>query len=77
MPFLPPNQQCQSTEGDNTINAHIHQSKEITQTQKKPSLVAFYGIRPGNGACLFSNEMTKGGHKYGKSEEKKDKWGSI
>jgi len=69
MPFLPPNQQCQSTEGDNTINAHIHQSKEITQTQKKPSLVAFYGIRPGNGACLFSNEMTKAGDKYGKSEE--------
>jgi len=43
-----------------TTKARIHQSKEIyyntKQTQKKlkPGLVAFYDIRPGNGAGLFS-----------------------
>ena len=39
---------------------------------------AFYDIRPGNGAGLFSKEIiSNGGDKYGKSEEKKDKRGSI
>jgi len=41
-------------------------------------VVAFYDIWPGNGVGLFSKEtMSKGGDKQGKSEEKKDKWGSI
>jgi len=42
---------------------HIHQSKIMypTTTQNihkklKPGLVAFYDIRPGNGAGLFSKE---------------------
>jgi len=39
---------------------------------------AFYGIRPGNGAGLFSKvNISKGGDKKEKSEEKKVKWGSI
>jgi len=37
----------------------------------KPDLVAFYDIRPGNGAGLFSKEkINKVGEKLGKSEEK-------
>jgi len=45
----------------NTTKARTHQSKEMyhntKQTQKlKPCLVAFYDIRPGNGAGLFSKE---------------------
>jgi len=52
--------------------ARIHQSKEMyyntklkktkTEKQLKPGLVAFYEIRPGNGADLCSKEKTsKGG----------------
>jgi len=45
MPFLPPNQQCQSTEGKATTrNKH----KKL-----KPGLVASYNIQPGNGEGLF------------------------
>jgi len=46
----------------NTTKACIHQSKEMYYntkiiTQKlKPGLVAFYDIRPGNRAGLFSKE---------------------
>ena len=36
-----------------------------------PGLVAFYDIRPGNGAGLLSKE------KISKEKVKKDKWGSI
>jgi len=41
-------------------------------TQKpKPTLVAFYDIRPGNGEGLFSREkISKGGDEKGKDEEK-------
>jgi len=51
--------------------------KKCTTTQNeqkelKPGLVAFYNIRPGNGAGLFSKEKISK-----KSEEKKDKHGSI
>jgi len=48
--------------------------KKCTTTQNKhkklkPGLVAFYDIRPGNGAGLFSKEKISKG---GKNEEKKD-----
>ena len=71
MPFLPPNQQRQSTEGKK--HAFTNQRKCITtqnkHTQKfffklKPGLVAFYDIWPGNRAGLFSKEkVSKGGDK--------------
>jgi len=40
-------------------------AKEKNKNKKiKPALVAFYNIRPGNGAGLFSNEkINKGGDK--------------
>jgi len=45
---------------------------------RKPGLVAFYDIRPGNGAGLFSKEkISKEEDMQGKCEEKKDKWGSV
>jgi len=49
----------------NTTKAHIHQWKNVLQHKKlKPRLVAFYDIRPGNGAGLFSKEkISKGGDK--------------
>ena len=53
----------------NTTEARITQSKNIIQhkidTKKlKPGLVAFYDIRSGNGAGLFSKEkLSKGGDK--------------
>jgi len=51
----------------NTTKACIHQSKEMyynqNNTQKiNPGLVAFYDIRPGSGAGLFS-KISKGGDK--------------
>jgi len=61
MPFLPPNQQRQSTEGTS--------KKKCTTTQNrhknlKPDLVALHDIRPGNEGHLFSKEKTsKGGDK--------------
>jgi len=49
----------------NTRKAHIHPSKEILQRKinrkLKPGLVAFYDIRPGNGAGLFSKEKVSKG----------------
>jgi len=51
--------------------------KKCTTTQNKhkklkPGLVAFYDIRPGNGAGLFSKEKTsKERDKYGKSEDQR------
>jgi len=53
----------------NTTKARIHQSKKCTITTNKykklkPCLVAFYDIRSGNGAGLFSKEkISKGGGK--------------
>jgi len=55
----------------NTTKTRIRQSKEtycMTQNKHKkklkPGLVAFYDIRPGHGAGLFSEEKTSnGGHK--------------
>jgi len=55
----------------NTTKACIHQTKEMyynvkkmTQKKLKPGLVAFYDIRPGKGAGLFSKEkIRKGGDK--------------
>ena len=47
----------------NTTKACIHQSKEMyyNTEKQKPGLV-LYGIRPGNGAGLFSKEkISKGG----------------
>jgi len=62
MPFLLPNQQCQSTEGTTAQNNH----KKL-----KTGLVALYDIYCGNSAGLFSMKKTsKGGDKQGKSEEK-------
>ena len=49
MPFLPPNQQRQSTEAKTTTQ-NKHKKK------LKSGLVAFYDIRPGNRAGLFSKE---------------------
>jgi len=49
----------------NTTKGLIRQSKEIyyktkyTQKKLKPGLVAFYDIRPGNGAGLFSQEKIR------------------
>jgi len=57
--------------------------KKCTTTQNKhkklePGSVAFYDSQPGNGADLFSKEeISKGGDKYIKIEEKKGKVGSI
>jgi len=70
-------------------NLKLTQQKDAFTNQKKcnttqnkheklmPGLVAFYDIRPGNGALgLFSKEnINKEGIR--KTEEKKDKWGSI
>jgi len=52
----------------NTTKAHIYQKKCTTTQNKhkklKPGLVAFYDIRPGNGAGLFTKEkISKGGDK--------------
>jgi len=53
----------------NTTKACIHRSNEmyynkLNTTNRKPGLVAFYDIRPGNGAGLFSREkIRKGGDK--------------
>jgi len=49
-------------------NTTKHAMKRTTQNKdrkkQKPGLVAFYNIRPGNGAGLLSNEKTsKGGDK--------------
>jgi len=59
----------------NTTKAHIHQSKKMYYNTKKtkPGLAAFYNIWPGNGAGLFKY----GRRQIRKSEEKKNKWGSI
>ena len=51
MPFLPPNQQRQRTEGINNTKQHKINTKNL-----KPSLVTFYDIRPGNGVGLFTKE---------------------
>jgi len=45
MPFLPPNQQRQSTEG------MYYNTKKL-----KSGLVAFHDIQPGNGMDQFSKE---------------------
>jgi len=34
MPFLPPNQQCQSTEGDQTVSKNSLKQKNRKQSQK-------------------------------------------
>jgi len=53
----------------NTIKALFTNKKKCTTTQNKhkklePGLVAFYDIRPGNRAGLFSKEkISKGGDK--------------
>jgi len=53
----------------NTTKARIHQPEEMDTTQnkrkkRKPGLVAFYDIRPGNRVDLFSKEkINKGGDK--------------
>jgi len=52
------------------------QQRKINKNKVKPGLVAFYDIRPGNGAGIFSKEKISSESKK-KSEEKKDKWGSI
>jgi len=46
-----------------TQKAHIHQSKEMYYNTKKlkPGRVAFYDIRPGNGAGLFAKEKISKG----------------
>jgi len=46
MPFLPPNQQRQSTEGKCTTTQNEHK-------KLKPGLVAFYDIRPENRVGVF------------------------
>jgi len=67
MPFLPPNQQRQSTEGKLQHN--------INTKKLQPGLVAFYNIRPVNGTGLFSKEKIK---EISKEKVKKNhKWGSI
>ena len=57
----------------NTTKEHIHQSNEMYFIQHKinikklkQGLVAFYNIRPGNGAGLFSKE------KINKKKKKKN-----
>jgi len=47
----------------NTTKACIHQSKEMYyNTEKQKQGLVLYGIRPGNGAGLFSKEkISKGG----------------
>jgi len=46
--------------------------KKINTKKLKPGLVAFYDIRRGNKAGLFSKEkISKGGDEYGKGEEKR------
>ena len=57
-------------------HAFTNQKKCTTTRNKhektKVGLVAFYDIRSGNGAGLFSKEkIGKGGDKYGKSREKR------
>jgi len=53
------------------IKRNVLQHK-INRKKLKPGLVAFYDIRPGNGAGLFSKEkVSQGGDKEGKSEEKR------
>jgi len=48
----------------NTTKACIHRSNEmyynkLNTKKRKPGLVAFYDIRPGNGAGLFSREKIR------------------
>jgi len=53
------------------IKKNVLQHK-INRKKLKPGLVAFYDIRPGNGAGLFSKEkVSQGGDKEGKSDKKK------
>jgi len=52
MPFLPPNQQRQSTEGITTTPT----TTQNKHKKLKPGLVAFYDIQPGNRVGLFSKE---------------------
>jgi len=55
-------------------HAFTNQKKcTTTQNKLKPGLIAFYDIRPGNGAGLSSKEkIRKGGDKkLGKNEEKR------
>jgi len=50
-----------------SIERNVLQHK-INTKKLKPGLVAFYDIRPGKGAGLFSKGKTsKGGDKWGKS----------
>ena len=53
-------------------HAFTNQKKRTaTQTEKpKPGLVAFYDIRPGNGAGRFKKKISKGGDKSGKVKKK-------
>ena len=45
-------------------HAFTNQKKCTQNKHKKPGLVAFYDIRPGNGVGLFSKEkISKGGDK--------------
>jgi len=57
-------------------HAFANQNK-CTTTQKKikPGLIAFYDIRPGNGAGLFSKEKIR--DEISKEKVKKRKWGNI
>jgi len=60
MPFLPPNQQRQSTECSYTQNKN---------EKLKPGLFTFYDIRPGNRAGLFSKEKIKVREEISKEKE--------
>jgi len=65
----------------NTTKALIHLSKnvlehKINRKKQNPGSVAFYEIRPGNGAGLFSKEKKK--EEISNDEvKKKDKWGKT
>jgi len=55
------------------IKRNVLQLKKLNNSNnKQPGLVAFYGVRPGNAAGLFSEEkMSKGGAQISKKSEGK------
>ena len=66
MPFLPPNQQRQSTEGKNTDKQTQYKSEKVNNLKYSktnyPGSVASYNTPPGNEVGLFYNapEPTRG-----------------
>jgi len=55
------------------IKRNVLQHKKLNNSNnKQPGLVAFYGVRPGNAAGLFSKEkMSKGGAQISKKVKEK------